>query len=69
MTLLEGAYNYVIGILNASAVEGNAWLTANIDKIQGITTIVLCALVIVIAVAIGVAVLRWFGSLFNFRRY
>lgn len=68
MTLLEAAYTYTIGILNADAVAGNSWLTANIDKIQGIATVILCGLVVAIAVAIGVAVLRWFGSLFSFRR-
>lgn len=68
MTLIEGAYTYIISILNADAVANNAWLTSNIDKIQGIATIALCALVVAIAVWIGLAVLRWFGSLFNWRR-
>lgn len=68
MTLLEAAYAYILSILNADAISSNAWLTANIDKVQGIATIILCALVVVIAVAIGLAVLRWFGSLFRFGR-
>lgn len=68
MTLIEGAYTYIISILNADAVSGNVWLTSNIDKIQGIATIILCSLVVAIAVWIGLAVLRWFGSLFNWRR-
>lgn len=68
MSLLEAAYNYILNILPGSAAANNAWLTANIDKVQGIATIILCALVIIIAVAIGIAVLRWFGSLFRFGR-
>lgn len=68
MTLLEAAYTYIISILNADAVIGNVWLSANIDKIQGIATIALCALVVVIAVWVAVSALRWFGSLFNWRR-
>ena len=68
MTLLEAAYTYIISILNADAVTGSVWLSDNIDKIQGIATIALCALVVVMAVWIGVSVLRWFGSLFNWRR-
>lgn len=68
MSLLEGAYNYVISILDAGAVTDNAWLTANIDKIQGIVTIVLCSIVLAVAIIIGLAVLRWFGRLFDWRR-
>lgn len=68
MTLLEAAYAYVLSILNAEAVSSNAWLAANIDKVQGIATIIICSLVVVIAIAIGIAVLRWFGSLFRFGR-
>lgn len=68
MTLLEAAYAYILSILNADAVSSNAWLAANIDKIQGVSTIIICALVVVIAVAIGLAILRWFGSLFRFGR-
>lgn len=43
MTLLEAAYAYILSILNADAISSNAWLTANIDKVQGIATIILCA--------------------------
>lgn len=68
MTLIESAYTYILSILNADAVVGNIWLTANIDKIQGIATVVLCVLVVIMATWIALAVLRWFGSLFNWRR-
>ena len=68
MTLLEAAYAYILSILHADAVSSNAWLAANIDRVQGIATIIICAIVVVIAVTIGLAILRWFGSLFRFGR-
>lgn len=66
MSLADAAYNFVSTIF--TAIPGNTWWTENLDATIGQATYLFCFLVLAMAVWVGVAVLRWFGSLFDWRR-
>lgn len=49
-------------------VPQNVWYTNNLDVIRGVTTVVMCGLVLLLGLALVVAVIRFMGRLFDFRR-
>lgn len=50
------------------AIPENNWYSANLDVIRGIFTVVLCAVVVLFALALVVVIARFLGSLVDLRR-
>lgn len=50
------------------AIPENNWYSANLDVIRGVFTVVLCAVVVLFALALVIAIARFFGSLVDLRR-
>lgn len=67
MTIAEQIYQTIVDVLFGN-ITGNEWYTAHLDAIRGITTVVLCAVVLFIVVWLVVSVIRFLGSIIDFRR-
>lgn len=59
----EVIVNTIFGELNC-----NEWYTAHLDAIRGITTVILCGVVILFVIGLVYAVGRFFGAILSGRR-
>lgn len=49
-------------------VIANEWYSSHLDVIRGVTTVIMCGLVVLIALWLVVAVGRFLGGIFGMRR-
>lgn len=63
-TIALSIYEWVSNILFGDVVD-NAWYTSHLDVIRGITTVVMCGIVVLFALALVVAVMRFLGGIFR----
>lgn len=64
ITIANSMYEWVVSILFGD-ITTNEWYTSNLDAIRGITTVVLCAVVVLFALWLVVAVWRFLASIFT----
>lgn len=65
MTIGEYIYDFVVNTLFANIV-GNEWITANLDKIQGILTLGITIFIFFVALALVWALWRGITKIFTF---
>lgn len=66
-TISQSIYEWVVEILFGEITE-NLWYNTHLDDIRGITTVVMCAVVVLFALWLVVAVGRFLGGIFGMRR-
>lgn len=65
-TIAENFYLWVVTALFGE-IPQNEWYTTHLDAIQGITTVILCSLVLLLAIAIITALWRFCTSILTRR--
>lgn len=65
MTIGEYVFDFIINTFFGGTYN-NAWLTQNIDKIQGIMTVIISAIIFFISVLIVWAIFRAIQKIFSF---
>lgn len=61
-TISQSMYDWIVNILFGELPQ-NTWYTNNLDVIRGITTVIMCAVVVLIALWLVVAVVTFLGRL------
>lgn len=65
MTIGEYVFNFIINTFFGGTFA-NEWLTANLDKIQGIMTVVISALIFFVALGLVWGIWRALQKVFHF---
>lgn len=63
-TIAKSMYEWICNVLFGD-IPQNEWYTANLELIRAITTVVLCGVVVLGAIILVVAVMRFLGGLFR----